>query len=546
VGDAQEILEEEVISPQKEVVPSGALVREVLDARLREMAAERDKLRDGLEEKVRGVCRERDALSQELGDLKAVSADEVGKYAKILADVWTHPAAVPRERLFVDDPVFARLEVEPELCPLLAHPLVQRLNHIKQLAFAYLIYPSATHSRLSHCLGVSKLAEMALNGMLDRGVVYTSEGVEPITLKLPDRRRLVLKAKVAAMLHDVGHGPFGHALDRFVGCYYQPQKEITHADKEFSRRYIKTFLAERLPEGVEAEEVALMVSSTKEEADLKGWDCLIAQLVNSTLDLDRMDYLTRDAHMTGLAMQKSMVSELISGMRPFKKEEKILLTYDRSSLPHFDPFLYTREMMFLNCYDHPRKAAAERIFTRLVAGFISRHNIPVEQVMMLTDEQTLALLTLDSVSQEESFNLLLALLQNQEYELVVEKDVRDVHDWSRARDKGRGREAYVEMPGRLEREIAERSELGTDKAWQVLVVVPAQEVFIPLEIGTPILFEESGGYKPLKLSHVFPRLEVPLKKLIEVRNRIRVFADLRLETALRRKIEEVAEGILEP
>lgn len=546
MGNAQEILEDEVTQKSKEVMPSEALTKEVLGAKVKQMSEEKDTLRVALEAKLKEVALERDGLQQDLDKLKAVSADEIRKYAKILADVWTRPAAVPRERLFIDDPVFARLEVEPELCPVLAHPLVQRLNHIKQLAFAYLVYPSATHTRLSHCLGVSKLAEIALNGMLNRGVLYTLEGVEPITLTRADRRRLVLKAKVAGMLHDVGHGPFGHALDRLVGCYYQPKKEITHADKEFSRRYIKTFLADRLPEGVEAEEIALMVSSTTEEVDLKDWDCLIAQLVNSTLDLDRMDYLTRDAHMTGLAMQKSIVTELISGMRPFKKEEKILLTYDRSSLPHFDPFLYTREMMFLNCYDHPRKAAAERIFTRLVVGLMGRHNIPLEQVMMLADEQILALLTLDSASDAESSNLLSTLVQNQEYELVLEKDVKAVPEWSRARDKGRGKEAYVEIPGRLEREIAERSELGTDKAWQVLVVVPAQEVIIPVEIGTPILFEELGGYKTLKLSHVFPRLVVPLKKLIEIRNRIRVFADLRLESAVRSRIGDVAEEILKP
>jgi HD superfamily phosphohydrolase len=530
----------------KRVVPTDLLAKEVTNAKVKEVLQAAHALKERLDAELDQIRTERDGLREELRNLKAVSADDVRKYAKMLSDVWTRPAAVPRERLFIDDPVFARLEIEPELCPLLAHPLLQRLNHIKQLAFAYLIYPSATHSRLSHCLGVSKLAETALTGILNRGLLYTPEGVEPITLTMPDRRRLLLKAKAAAMLHDVGHGPFGHALDRFVGCYYQPRKEITHADKEFSRRYISTFLADRLPEGVEAEDVALMVSSTKEEADLNGWHCLIAQLVNSTLDLDRMDYLTRDAHMTGLAMQRSIVNELISGMRPFKKDQKILLAYDRSSLPHLDAFLYTREMMFLNCYDHPRKAAAERIFTKLVDGFITRHNVPLEQVMMLTDEQILALLTLDSASHDETFNLLSVLLQNQEFELVLEKDVREVPDWSRPRDKGRGREAYIEIPARLEREIAERSEIGADKAWQVLVVVPAQEVFIPLEIGTPILFEESWGYKTLKLSQVFPRLEVPLKKLIEIRNRVRVFADLRLESHVRRRIEEEAEELLEP
>lgn len=347
--------------------------------------------------------------------------------------------------MFIDDPVSGQLYLEEELCSLLAHPLLQRLNHIKQLAFAYLAFPTATHTRLSHSLGVCKLAQLALEDIFSKDTLYSSTGTQPIRLTNSEKRTLILKAKAVAMLHDVGHGPFGHALDRLVGNY-DPRKIVKHPDKKYSRYYIEKYLSNRLPDGLDAENLAAILGEKQHRVDLKGWDCLIADLVDSSLDIDRMDYLTRDAHMTGLSIGNANPSALIERIRPYQDGEQVVLTYDPSCLPDLGPFLYTREMMFLNCYDHPRKASAERIFTRLVETLIDSHKLSVEEIMMLADEQIVALLALAFAGSVEYGSLLAALLQNQEYELVLDEDAKGVQSWSQSRAECLGKQTYVDLP----------------------------------------------------------------------------------------------------
>jgi hypothetical protein len=511
---------------EKHVIPTDELLRQVVDGKLKQLMEENSR------------------LLRELSDLKAVSSDLIRKHARVLTDVWTQPTAVPKDRVFIDDPVFGQLCIEQDLCPVLAHPLVQRLNHIKQLAFAYLVFPTATHSRLSYSLGACRLAEMAVETILTRDLLYTEEGTRRIDLTPSQKRSLILKAKAAAMLHDVGHGPFGHALDRLVG-FCRPLESVKHPDKKYSGEYIEKFLAERLPEGVDPGEVAAILGA-KRKVGLTGWDCLIADLVDSSLDIDRMDYLMRDANMTGLSVGDANAPALIDKMRPFQDGERVVLTYDKSCLPYLGPFLYTREMMFLNCYDHPRKAAAERIFTRLVESLIESHGLPIEEIMMLADEQVLALLALASAGSARDGNLLAVLLQNQEYEVVHERDAKTVESWIDSRAEGLGKQTYVDMPRMWELTIAEEAGLGKERAWQVLVVVPAQEVFIPVELGTRILFRSAGGYTTEKLSQVVPSLLVPLQKLIEARDRIRVFVDARLDSSTRNSVADVCKRVLGP
>ena len=106
-------------------------------------------------------------------------------------------------------------------------------------------------------------------------------------------------------------------------------------------------------------------------------------------------------------------------MCPFQEGEEIFLTFDSSCLPYIEDFLVAREKMYALCYEHPSKLAAERIFTRLVENLLREHRLGMETVMLLTDEQILALLGLAAVTSNESSDLLSALLQNVEFENVL-------------------------------------------------------------------------------------------------------------------------------
>lgn len=118
------------------------------------------------------------------------------------------------------------------------------------------------------------------------------------------------------------------------------------------------------------------------------WDTLAADLLDSALDADRMDFLVRDAHMTGLSMGVTGIEALIERMCPFQDEDQIFLAFHSSCLPYVEDFLTAREKMYALCYENPSKLAAERIFTRLVENLLREHKLLDKDTVMLLTECT--------------------------------------------------------------------------------------------------------------------------------------------------------------
>jgi len=146
---------------------------------------------------------------------------DIRAFMKELGSRWTMTGKFARqpERL-IDDPVHGCITLDSDLATLVAQPVVQRLNRVRQLSFSYTHFPSATHSRLSHVLGVAHNVERALGGVFSRGVYYEEGKARAEDMPkelLADREAIIRRAKMLAVLHDLGHGPFGHALDYYVG-----------------------------------------------------------------------------------------------------------------------------------------------------------------------------------------------------------------------------------------------------------------------------------------------------------------------------------------
>jgi len=167
---------------------------------------------------------------------------------------------------FIKDPVHGYVDVEESLLPLLDSPPVQRLRHIRQLGFSYLVYPGANHTRFEHALGAMHLARLMSTHL---GLTRGEEGL----------------ATAAALLHDIGHGPFSHTTEPLM------RECAGRGHDEVGPLLASGPLAGPLEgAGIDPREVAAVVRGSHH----------LSPLIHGDLDVDRMDYLQRDAHYTGV------------------------------------------------------------------------------------------------------------------------------------------------------------------------------------------------------------------------------------------------------
>jgi len=514
----------------RRVLPSKTLIDEVKNEVLTEQHAELERLRP------------------ELNTLRSMQENQISTLARLLTQVWVTPSTTKQDKLFFDDPVWGHTCMDEELSSLFLHPLVQRLNHIKQLSFAYLRFPNATHSRLAHTLGTCRNIEASLSTLFRNNWLYKASGREEIPLDPVARRKLILVAKAAALLHDVGHAPFGHTLDKFIG-YHDPTHPLSSPDKHYSRRYFNEILRAYVSSSIDSGTLAGLLSP--DQISLSGWDTLVAELLDSPLDADRMDFLVRDAHMTGLLMGVTSSEALIERMYPFQEEDRVFLAFDKSCLPYVNDFLVAREEMYALCYENPPKLAAERIFTRLIENLRRDHQIPLDTLVLLTDEQVLTVLALAAVSSPETSQLLHALLQNVEYTKILEIDLTNnlnalISEWNTARLTPRMRGwAYVDWPGEREKAIAIAADIGEANKWRVLVSIPDQRTGVPPALSVKILHQTASGYAVKNIFDVDLSMHRRIEDANKARQKIRVFADSRLDAAQIGEVERAAKELLE-
>jgi uncharacterized protein len=456
--------------------------------------------------------------------------NELGAVVKLLGDQWRRPSQfVASSSRLVDDPVHGCISLEPALSTIIAQPIVQRLGHIKQLSFSYAQYPSATHSRLSHVLGVAHNVETALNGVFSRGVYYQEGDSEPVKLPAELRNRrdeIILRAKLLALLHDLGHGPFGHALDSYVG-YINRHENSPNPDKVYSLLYVERYLAETLKRlGFDPADL-MGVLDGKKRASSTGFDSLIGDLIDSSMDMDRMDYLIRDAHMTGLNMGFTNADSLIQCVRPLKSGDSYLLAYDETGIEYMEHLLYAREAMYRSCYEHPRKRAAERLFERLVREIASDDAEKIDDLYILTDEELLCALRLVKSSSDRVERLLGQLVTALDYMVVHEVRIGsdqlsdEVKTWVSGATKGKGKPSYIDKPAQWEDSIA-RDSVGVERAAEIQAIVPPASAYVQKFNSTPILSMENRAYRIRQFFDVASDAKEVLSAMNPARAKIRI------------------------
>ena len=234
-------------------------------------------------------------------------------------------------RKIINDPVYGFITVDqPLILRLISHPWYQRLRNIHQMAFAHLVYPGAVHSRLHHSLGAYHLMGIALGELKSKGVEITAEEE--------------LGARAAILLHDIGHGPFSHALEHeLIG-------DVHH-------EAISLLIMEQLNRELNGQlDTALDIFTNKHPKKF------LYQLVSGQLDVDRMDYLNRDSFFTGVAEGVIGYDRILKMLAV--KDGNLLV--EEKAIYSIEKFLVSRRLMYWQVYLHKTVLSAEMMLVKII------------------------------------------------------------------------------------------------------------------------------------------------------------------------------------
>jgi len=263
------------------------------------------------------------------------------------------------------------------------HPFVQRLRSISQLGLAQFVFPGATHTRFSHALGV-----MHLTGRVFDQVLRGLERDSGIPLPREERQRARQIARLAGLLHDLGHPPFSHTFEALLPAkralpiprdWYSRidlDEQASHEDFSVAAIYALSQEAPRLLPPDEARDIcALIDQDIRPSAELTraggpsgGHNLypLLKQMISGEIDADRMDYLRRDAHFAGVAYGNFDLERLIQSLSSVSTPQGRMMALDQSGIYTYENFLMARFHMAMQVYFHKTLLAFEYCLTQAV------------------------------------------------------------------------------------------------------------------------------------------------------------------------------------
>jgi len=249
------------------------------------------------------------------------------------------------KKKIINDPVYGFLSIPDGLIfEIIEHPFFQRLRRIKQLGMTDLVYPGANHTRFNHALGAMHLMSEALNTLRGKGLQISEEEYE--------------SALIAILLHDIGHGPFSHALE------FSILPDVEHED-------ITVVIVNYLNEIFNGQ-LDLVIKIIQGQYNRK----FFCQLVSSQLDTDRMDYLNRDSYFTGVSEGK-IGSERILKMLNVVNNEMVV---EEKAIYSIENFLSARRLMYWQVYLHKTTVAAEKMLIKIIqrAKYLVLNGVSIE------------------------------------------------------------------------------------------------------------------------------------------------------------------------
>ncbi len=231
----------------------------------------------------------------------------------------------------LNDPIYGFITIpNPLVYDLIQHPYFQRLRRISQMGMSYLVYPGAHHTRFHHALGCMHIMQKAVEVLRFKGVTISSDEENALY--------------VAILLHDIGHGPFSHAMEHSI------VENVNH-------EAISLLFMDRLNQLFDGK-LSLAIQIFKGDYHRK----FMLQLISSQLDMDRMDYLKRDSFYTGVAEGNINSDRLIQMMTVVND----VLVMEEKGIYSIEKFLMARRLMYWQAYLHKTSLVAELILTKIL------------------------------------------------------------------------------------------------------------------------------------------------------------------------------------
>src|SRR3954451_19784224 len=287
--------------------------------------------------------------------------------------------------MHIRDPIHGAIEITPDERALVDSPQYQRLRNVKQLGFADLAFPGATHTRYAHGLGAMAVATRVFEALAPK-----------LGLPDPDRERFRQTLRLAVLFHDLGHAPLSHATEGIMPRFADlgvPSWVREPADRRADHEdyTLKLVLESGLSaeirrrfsaRGIEPAHVAGLISGRAPRGPYPygsgGRDLLpvLRQVVSGELDADRMDYLQRDSFFTGVNYGKFDADWIVQNLAAVDREGRVYLGLLHRAVFAFEDFLLSRYHMFLSVYFHSTSVGYEVLLQRWCES--GEHSLPAD------------------------------------------------------------------------------------------------------------------------------------------------------------------------
>ena len=265
----------------------------------------------------------------------------------------------------IRDPLWNNVRVDALAIELIDTPAFQRLRYVRQLGWVYLVYPGATHTRFEHAIGAYHLARRALALLEERGDVGD----------LPDDECHIVR--VAALLHDIGHYPYSHALEEIGALHHEEVARPLVTGGAVAEVLTRAF-------GSDAPVRVMRLIRGESDSGLQG-------LISGSLDLDKIEYLKRDALMCGVPYGEIDVDRLLNSLVlvPAPETGRPTLGVREKGLSALESLLFAKYQMYRNVYWHHAVRSATAMYKRLVDEALGAGALEPAALARYTDEELL-------------------------------------------------------------------------------------------------------------------------------------------------------------